>query len=57
MIRKSYCIGMSVRGALQWSDRDARRALKWCFRNGGQPFANVSELRDALMDELVQGMK
>lgn len=52
---RSVHVGLSVRGALRWGKREFRDALKWMRKDGGTPFGNVEELREALMDELAQG--
>ena len=52
---KSYHVSLSVRGALRWSQREFRDALKWMSNDEGAPFASVDELREALMDELSKG--
>jgi len=48
-------ICLSVRGALKWPKPEFRRALKWVTKTGGEPYRDIDELREALMDELAQG--
>ncbi len=45
---------LSVRGALNWSRRELKRATRWIFRDDGSRYT-PDELREALMDELAQG--
>lgn len=46
---------LSVRGALSWTKREAKRNLSWLTKDGGERFASVEEMREALMDELSKG--
>lgn len=46
---------ISVRGLLHQSKRELQRVLRTITRDDGQPFRDVEELREALMDELSRG--
>jgi hypothetical protein len=52
---KTIHLCVSVRGLLHHSDRELRNFLKWITGDGGKPFASVTALRAALMEELSQG--
>jgi hypothetical protein len=51
---KTIHMCLSVRGVLKWPARDLKRATTWIKKPDGGRFT-VDELRDALLDELVQG--
>jgi hypothetical protein len=46
---------LSVRGALNWPIAEQKRALKYLTRDDGTRFADLNEMRNALMDELQKG--
>lgn len=46
---------ISVRGMLNWSNAEFKRNLKWITKDDGSRYTSVTELRNALMDELAQG--
>lgn len=50
-------MAQSVRGLLHYSDRELKSlgALSWLTHDGGQPYRSISELREALMEELAKG--
>jgi hypothetical protein len=52
---KTYHMGLSVRGALNWDKREAKKNCKWIKINGKQP--TVDELRHHLMDLLAKGVE
>ena len=55
MPTKTYHMHLSIRGALNWDKREQAKALKWMFKEGGEPFQDIHELRDALLNELAKG--
>lgn len=48
-------MGFSVRGALNWDRRYAKRMLNCTYDKDGNRFPTVDAMRNALMDELAQG--
>lgn len=52
-----YHLSLSVRGALHWSAKEAALHLRGMTRADGRPFASVHELREALMDQLAEGVE
>lgn len=55
MSGSKHHMGQSVRGALNWSPAETRRALKFMKKDDGSRFSCSAELRDAFMDELAEG--
>lgn len=52
---KALHLCLSVRGALAWDKREAKRNMKGIKKADGTPFRSVEELRDFFMDQLVAG--
>jgi len=51
-----YHVCLSVRGVLRCSDAELRNDyMKWVLEDDGKPFLTPAALREAMMDELVQG--
>lgn len=46
---------ISVRGMLNWSDRETKRNLRTITKDDGSHFSSVHEFRNTLMDELAKG--
>lgn len=54
MCKTIHCC-ISVRGMLNWPNSEAKRMLRSITKGDGMPYRDVSEFRNALMDELAQG--
>jgi len=50
-------LNLSVRGALKWSNTEMRRNLPSMMRDDGTHYRTPDEFRDALMDELANGVE
>lgn len=46
---------VSVRGMLNWSDKETKRNMRTVTKADGSPYTNIYDFRNALMDELSQG--
>lgn len=55
MATYKHHVCMSVRGALRWDRRYAKRMLKFVTKNDGTRFESIEEMRNAFVDELAQG--
>ena len=52
---KTIHMCVSVRGMLNWSDRETTRNLSTMTKGDGSRFSSVYEFRNALMDQLSKG--